>query len=380
MRAKILDAGTLSSVGPADVAAWLRGHGWLPTTSKSASLHRYLRFEKASGDEHLQVDVPESLRLRDYSRRMSEVLETLELVEGIDQLALVRDIRHAQVDVARLRLASAATEGGRIPVDQGATFFAAARDMMLAAACAALEHRPVFSKRKPSQAMEYLRNLRFGPTEEGSFVATVESPVPPSLQLGLGLVALDAPYERRVMATLGTALHAAHHATRKATATGTFEPFVEGISRGLNANLCDALAGMLEPFDASTLTVRIDWAPSRPSGSAPVEVALTRDHASLLREAGRVLKETEPVADFELEGVIVKLESDEPTQGGTIVVVAAIDGRVRRVRVALTARDYAQALEAHRSEREVAIDGELVREPGGHTLRNPGPLRIREPS
>ena len=52
---------------------------------------------------------------------------------------------------------------------------------MLAAACAAIEPRAVYAARKPERAMAYLRQIRLGPTEAGSFVVTVESPVAPRL-------------------------------------------------------------------------------------------------------------------------------------------------------------------------------------------------------
>lgn len=184
---KVPDAEALRSLAPTDVAAWLLGHGWYPTVSQ----HRYHRFEKVSGGAQIEIDLPASQKLRDYARRMAEVLDVLEIIEGIDQLTLMRDIRCAQVDVARLR-------------------------------------------------------------------------------------------------------------------------------------------------------------------------------------------STEPVRDYQLEGVIVKLESDAVAEGGSVVVVGSIDGRPCRVRVALGGKDYGEAVAAHSQEREIAIDGELACEAGRYTLRNPGPLRVLE--
>jgi hypothetical protein len=53
------------------------------------------------------------------------------------------------------------------------------RGLMMAAACTAVQPRAWFRSRKPAQAEQYLRQVRLGQTEQGSYVLTVQSRVPP---------------------------------------------------------------------------------------------------------------------------------------------------------------------------------------------------------
>lgn len=375
MRTKIIDPRVLATLATGDVNSWLSANGWALV---KAEPERYFRFTKGSGSMEFEVEVPYSVSLRDYARRMADVLDVLEVAEDRPQATLLRDIRHAQVDIARIRITSDSTRGGRIPVDQGATFMGQARDMMLAAACASIEKRPVFSKRKPTQAMEYLRELRFGPSEEGSYVATIESPVPPVLQLSFDAVEPAPPFGRRVMLTLADGLRATSVAAASASATRDISPFVEAVGSGLNANLCDAVAGMLEAFESAALEIGVGWAHSRPANVGAFRVNFAREIAPVLREASRILKDREPQADVEVEGIIVKLESDDVSTGGVIVVACPLEGRMRKVRASLDSAGYARAVDAHRHDRQIALDGDLAREGVGWLLRNARNVRIRE--
>jgi hypothetical protein len=93
-------------------------------------------------------------------------------------------------------------------------FFAHARELMMAAACAAIEPRGVFATRWPAQATQYLDHARFEQTDHGSYVLTVVSPVPPRLTARMQeeeANEVEEPYERRVTTTLMRA-HAARAA------------------------------------------------------------------------------------------------------------------------------------------------------------------------
>ncbi len=375
MKSKILDYQALSGLSPGDVTSWLRANGW---TLADLEPERLFRFTKGTGAEQYEVEVPFSASLRDHARRMAEVLDVLEVAENLTQTVLLRDIRQAQVDILRIRIISDSTRGGRIPVGQGAVFFDQTRDMVLAAACAATARRPAFTKRKPTQAMDYLRMLKYGPSEEGSYVATIESPVPPALQLSLAEVETDTPFERRVMLTLAGGLRATSRAAGAASGTNDISPFVDAVGDGLNSNLCDAVAGMLESFESTALEIGFGWAHSRPAPIGGVRVHFSRDVAPLLREAARCLRDREPLSDFEIEGYIVKLESDDLPTGGSVVVACPIEGRMRRVRATLDNTSYPRAIEAHGREQRIALDGELVREGAGLVLRSARNFRVPE--
>ena len=67
----------------------------------------------------------------------------------------------AGLDIVRIAFEGSATKDGRISVKAGQKVYAAARDLLLSAACSVLEPRAVFTKRKPDDAMNLLDRARF---------------------------------------------------------------------------------------------------------------------------------------------------------------------------------------------------------------------------
>lgn len=375
MKVTIIDRAVLASVPSGGLAAWLRATGWALVRTEPDRLAIYER--PSSDGDAFEVLVPLRSDLRDYHLRIGEALATLAEAEGRAQLDVLRDVMQAQTDVVRIALDGPSTGEGSIALDAGARVFAHARDLMLAAACASIDPRTVWATRKPAQATDYLRALRFGPTERGSFVLTVESPVTPGLLHTPDASDGDVPFERRVTRTLARALGEARNAAALALASGDAQPFLDAVPRGVNANLCEALAGLLREGERAT-TIRIGWASSRPERDAPrASWAFTVDQVPLLREASRIYREIAPRPDVEVEGMVVQLSREPPAAGGSITLAAVVDGAVRRIRVELGAAEYALAIRAHTEGTRLYCEGELVREGRGFLLRAPRQVSLR---
>lgn len=391
MKIQITDSDALRSLTTSDLSVWLRAHGWRMSDTVPG---RAFRFVKIYEGEEAEVEIPASPHLRDYARRVAEVLQTLEVVEQMSQGRLFSEIQQAQVDRVRLRISADTTRDGRLPVDRGVAFFTHTYNLMMAAACSTIDKRPSFSSRRSAQATNFMRSLRYGPSEIGSYVAVIESRVAPLFQvpldgidaspvlapwqLPLNGIDPEPPFERRVFLTLADGLSAADRATRDAAASSRAEPFIQGVQVGVSANLCEALADLTEAFEGGVVDVGIGWASSRPAPPVPRIHTFDASIAPLLREGARVLKERTSLAGFEVDGFIIKCESASPSTGGLVVIAATIDGQLRRVKVALDSALYAEANEAHIQERPVSVIGELVREPGGFVLNRPRDFQVRD--
>jgi hypothetical protein len=181
------------------VSAYLRSTGWELLESKRS----WARFRIVLDGQEIVLEVSSNGQAADYARRFHELVQDLQLIEHRSAEALVRDIRASASDVIRLRL-TGNLASGRIPVELGARAFQCTRDLLLAAACATLDKRPVYSRKKPAAAMDYLRRVSFGPTEGGSFVLTVESSVPPRLEGSAADPALadHEPFERAAASSM----------------------------------------------------------------------------------------------------------------------------------------------------------------------------------
>ena len=147
------------------MAAYLRAKGWRQETDLDGKGSLWLL--QADGSE-FDVTLPARRELGDYVLRMAEVLRAVADAEGRSQTDVMRDVQTTTADLIRVRAPSRNAENGTLPLDQAVTFVEQSRDLMLAAACAAIDKRPVFAKRKAQQAMDYLSHIRMGQSERGS--------------------------------------------------------------------------------------------------------------------------------------------------------------------------------------------------------------------
>lgn len=372
MKTTIRDVAVLRSVAPLDVVAYLRTSGW---TLQETVPGRYTLWERAAGDagETFEALVPASAELRDFAQRIADLLATLEVAEGRSQEEVLEDLLTPNADVIRIRAVGPESRDGSLPFEDAVGLVDHAREMLLAAACAAIEPRPWFETRRPSEATEFVRRLRMGQTARGSFVMTIQSRVPPALD-GAGLrtpaVAELDPFERRVTHTLSFGLDAMQRAANDAATSGQLDAFRAAVPRGLSANLCGAVAGLAGRAEDQSIEVSFTWARVRPPRiDVPSRIRFAPDALPIIGEAGRVLKEQSPRLDFDLEGPILRLDRS-PDEQGTVTIGGFVDGRPRKVRVDLGPEDYRRACDAHREGNIVRCTGTLTRDGRSFVLRD----------
>lgn len=355
---------------PSEVAAYLRANGWCRDQVRGS----WVVFKR--GDD--EVEVPQLDTARDYARLVSLLLQDLATVESRDAVVIARDIRSAAADTIRLSLQGTTMRDGRIPVEAGARAYDGARDLLLAAACSAIERRSVHPKRKPDKALEVLSRARFGQTEVGSFVMTIEAPVAPALQTDL-LEDRDAPLERKTSLLLAAALRATNEAAQKAVATASVEPFKAAAALGVSANLCDAITELLTGSGAEQFDASFSFAVQRPvPPSTPTRVSFRADLSEILSEAARTLRAETPLPNYVVVGPVLEFSSVDPDKSGTFTVSADIEGRLRRVSIPVGAIDYATAIGAHQAKRLVSVTGELATSGGRYQLHQARDLRTYE--
>ncbi len=204
MNVDIRDARAMRAIRPMDAAMYLRSMGWKQREVIPGRLSTWVCTVK---DEELKILLPLDQEIGDYALRMGDLLHVLSAAESRSEWETYADLLTTTSDVLRIRIAGPGSADGTLPIDEHAQIAQRARDLVLAAACAATDHRPVWHTRKPERAMEHVRKVRIGQSERGSYIITVVSRVPPLLhtdpELALGT---DPPFERQVMRTLADAL------------------------------------------------------------------------------------------------------------------------------------------------------------------------------
>ncbi|MEI6387363.1 MAG: hypothetical protein WCQ50_12050 [Spirochaetota bacterium] len=372
MIVEIRDALAVRAIRPVDAALYLRSSGWSPQEVRPGRDAIWLR---AIEGEEFEALLPMDLELRDYALRMGDLLAVLAATERRSQSEIYRDLLTITSDVMRMRIADPDLGDGSLPIEEHALIAQKTRDLVMAAACAATECRPVWPTRKPTQAVDHVRRVRIGQSEQGSFVVTVISKITPLLQTSEYLFE-EEPYERKVTHTLASSLQALGSAAETAALTQGMQAFDEAVPRGVSANLCDAVVGLWGGDETErSLEFSFTWSPARPIDvSAPRRLAFSSDRIPVIREVGRVMRDRAPMPDFELRGAVVKLERGEGAPTGKVTVAQYGDEGPRRVMLELGDSEYHKAVQAHDQGKTFRAFGTLKKEGRGYILENPRDL------
>jgi hypothetical protein len=364
MKAHILDTEALCAISPAAIAAFARSESWFKAEGYGAHADVY------AGTDRPEIIVPRTDLVADYASAVSRLIEVFAKCTDRDELAVYRDLVGADRDVVRIRVHSTERDGS-VALDTGVRIVAQARDMLLAAACAARSPQPVYRMGTNREANDYLRRVKLGQTEQGSYVVTLLAPVPPLIETAggpaWGVVRSsawsttwanldDEPLERMVTRRLMEALQASRSATEK-TLSGDGAAFENAVAAGVSANLCEAVAGLLE--QSAGVDISMTWARTRPTPETQRKVAFSSKDADILREAARTFRQRQPRADVTLFGVVDRLKANHTEVEGVVTLKALVDDRMRPVSAILDQANYSVAVRSHAANTPVIVTGDL---------------------
>lgn len=353
MRIPTNDEKILRQVAPASLRAYAEVRGWKQTGTYGRG---NAVFEK---DGAAKIVVPKSQRLDDYALAVHSILAIWSRDENREEVAILRDLFQVDRDIIRIRAPRAADDGS-IAIEAGVSLFHNAREMLIAAACAAREPKRSYRTGSHKEAQDYIGSVRLGQTEQGSYVITLLSPVPGPKDDETPLVAADAtfePFERRVTSTLASSLEAAHKMARSTLQSGKASSFEETVAAGVNANLCDALASLID--QGQGVDVSVAWAPTMPMLGRNARVSFLHQEADALREGAAYLRSSEPQDVDRLEGYVSALGRDQDRKDGHITLKAFVEGKLVSVKLELSSSIYERALEAHANRKSITVAGRL---------------------
>ena len=374
MRAEITDVNALRALRPLDIASYLHATGWQNTENLGDRASLWVKNDMPDAE----VVLPRRQSFADFALRVSDLLDVLSKQERRSQLQVYVDVASVSSDLVRLRAADRDTEQGSLSLTSGVDFIEGAHDVLLAAACSTVVRRGNFPRRKPKEANEYLKRVRLGQTERGSFVLNLLCPVTPQLRAQEPTTFFpEDPFERRVTHTLMSSVAAVRDASQQAAFTGNFAAFHEAIGLGVSANLCAAILKLGWVTSESGLEISMAWSKTRKiPANVPTLVKIEPDAFPIIEEAARIFRETEPQDDFHLVGFIEQLHRPEAARTGRAVITGLVDEQVRKVTVELPEPQYSVAVDAHDKRRTISCSGELVKEGRSYTLLNANDLRV----
>lgn len=365
VKVRITDKETFQRITPAQLLAYLRSKGARKTDEIPGKADIWLY----SGEEFL---IPQAMFFADYALRVADVVYQLEKLENRSQLMIVDDIKHSGFDVIRIRNVSDDTRQGTLKLVRSVAFMSYARDLLVAAACSAATHKSSYPGRRPQDAENFLDSIRFGKTEQGSFVLQFLAPVAPALHtqgMLLDEPSDEQPYERRVVPTLQSGLEAMNLAAQRSEMDQDVSHFFTAIPQGLTSNLCDAVTGMYDSLQPQYIEIGITYSINRRQPRPLARISVDSGYIPLIREASTYLRTSgmEPEDAQLVRGYVVRLASEDPAESGEITIKDLMTPRPRLLVVELSGNDYEKAIEAHHNKHVVELSGTIFKT--GRTLR-----------
>ena len=354
MNANISDRNVLLAVSPMALSAYARTAGWAKVETYGEHSDVY------AGQSLPEIIIPRTHQLGDYASVVARLIGIFARVAEVGEATLYNDLITADRDVIRARAVDVAGDG-TVDLSSGVKMVRAARDLVLAIACSLSGWRPFYRIGANREANEFLRRMRLGQTEQGSFVVTLLTPT--ILPLDQDILSPDHEIDttittRRVTLRLAQALTAARGAVEIASG-GDANAFSRAVTRGVSANLCEALVDLIEPFPA--LDISITWARTYRMSTPRQTVSFTGDDAPILRAAAQSFRSRESQPDVRLTGSVRILRRDESERDGTVTIRASVNGGLQSVTATLTQSDYDRAVQAHAERWPVVVAGDLER-------------------
>ena len=350
----------LRAITPIALSSYARSEGW----DKVGAYWEYS--DIYAGEGKPEIIVPRTDVIDDYAMAVSDLIAVFARILERDEITVYRDLTLADRDVMRVRAIDADPEG--LPFESSHAMLAYTRGMLVAAANSLDDGRPVYRTAASGHAANYLQRVRLGHTERGSFALVLVSPaVAPRLQTLLPDDPDEVePRERQVAQRLAQSLSAARSASERAVG-GDTTAFAQVVTSGVSANLCEAVAGLVE--DVAAFDVSFSWALTRPTNTERGPVSFAPGDIPILREAARSLRSLEPERGHRLYGFIHQPAHPETGIAGTVRLKTYVDGKERSVIAILSTYDLARALLARRERAMVCLEGDLERSGRWH-LRN----------
>lgn len=376
MKANIQDIDIIKSINPLEVAGYLTTQGW-QQKSQINDIASIWTLEVGQG-ENVEILLPLNPDFRDFTTRMLEVLQNLEIVEHRSQLEIINNLKTPLAEIIQISVNHSEIINGSIPISQGVQLFESAKKLMWSAASSAVEPRPYF-KGSFSEVTDYMQKLRLGHTKEGSYVLTIISP------LQVENYQSEDCFERKVTKTLFQALNIISLAPEQKLSERE-NILDEAIEEGVSANLCDALSHMINTASEPNLSFNLTGSKIiERTSNFPLEIKLNKQILPIITEVKNKLKSRTanlgrnkksiqqhtlilPLSSQKLlfrstiTGLVIKLEWFGGDEKAKVIVITMIENREEEVVIEVNRQDYLIAIQANLDQLPIICNGSLIEE------------------
>lgn len=348
----------------------------------SASIEKYLLFTgwirddtfrnprmwvfKNKLDPELIIAVPASEKATDFYPRVYSLIQTLSAINEKSEQEIIDSLKSAYTDRLQFRIITKESKGGKIPLDYAARCIEGLKDLVLYAACAEENAKPV-CVRTYNSAKRALERFQFGQTQIGSFIINIDVQVADEeneqLYLAEATIPPEESPEHKIIKRIGTAITQIDNVANRQVEVGDLieDAYIDGIT----ANMCDALA-KLNPEKSEDVMIEtsVYYAEALTQTVEPPKICtLDNAHFLFIDEISKRYKDCTLIEDVTLEGTIKMLSKSTSNDGdeeeNTVRLLTKIDGQMRSITLHLSPENHMLACNAYRDDNEVNVSGTI---------------------
>lgn len=356
----------MSTITLQQLRGFLTAQGWSLISVPDAFIEVW-RYANESGGEVL---LPTEQAV-DKEFMLHEALQKLAMFRAATVSELTQDVRELTENLVSIRVAHPDVQDGSIPLEDGIALNANAKELILAAASAALERRPLYQGRPPALVSALLQNARLGQTTHGSYVIHVFCKDPAQNEQPMD-------FARVATRTLGSALSGLKEALDEYQRTEDPISFESALTRGASANLCEAIAKFSGKDRARTVEISLNTDSTDQLTQSPrTTIEFSPSQQPYLRAAADYYRQTYTLPNETIIGIVERLDRRAEQDTGIIRVAATLSNGVQRsVSVQLNADEYPDAIHAHENKQLVQVSGSVIVTPRTANMVEPNGFRI----
>ena len=354
---------TLADIQPHTLRAYLESEGWSPIGEQPPA---GIIFGKPGVSAQILFSAQQ---LADYRARVEDAIFTLAETEGRDWRETLRDVTLTDYDLIRVRLLNPPGKIDAMPLDYVAQRYQAARQLLQAAACSAVQPRGFHpAPESIPEVTQYMEQVKTGRTEPGPFVIGLLSPAP---QPGDNKPHFPRQVSKAMIAGL-QGIHEALTDTIEGRKSGR-HAFTAQIGQGVSANLCEAVADLISDGEINGIEVSVSKTPHCAGQSGrSIAPPIHGESRKIIEAAAKALRMGQKRSNVNLTAMVQNWDSS-----GAVTLQAIVEGDLKTVRVQAPEQIMDVAVEAYEQRLAVHAAGDLAWEPRGWTLRNPTRLKLK---
>jgi hypothetical protein len=259
MKPGMPDLEVLLRIQPLTIASYLRSHGWQKYSEVKERYSIWIQ-QGDNGIRSEDVLLPLNPDYDDYSLRVSELIDTLQSVEGRTRSEILQDIQTPNHDLIRIALSLG--ERVFLSLEEEFVLLRAVRGLFLSAACSAIDPQPAHRHDVAKSIHEYLHKLEILQCSSGRL--EVRSPVLPIVEHDYSDASEETEsFERKSVKTLFQALVTLCNAVKLAMEENTEVSIRALVAAGVSENLCSSLRALQSATNASLVRFDFVWSPAR---------------------------------------------------------------------------------------------------------------------